>query len=70
MMERTINGQTIHMDANTLRVEDTTIPTAILSPRQRVAILNGNTREAEEALQLLYINLSNFMANLQPVVHP
>lgn len=69
-MKRIINGQSIHIDANTLRVKDTTIPTAILSPRQRVAILNGSPREAEEALQLLYINLDNFMANLQHVVHP
>lgn len=68
-MKRTINGQTIHMDGNSLRVQDTIIPTAVLSPRQRAAIMNGSPREAEEALQLLYINLSNFMANLQHVVH-
>lgn len=69
-MERMINGQTIYMDGNTLRIKDVVISASILYPRQRAAIMNGSITEAEEALQDLYINMSNFMAELQKVVHP
>lgn len=68
-MKRIINGCPIYIES-TLKIGDAIIPGQMLSPRQKAAIMNGSPREAEEALQDLYINLSNFMAQLQQVILP
>lgn len=69
-MQREINGQTIDVFGNTLAINHITIPTGILNSKQKAAIMHGSTEEAEKALQDLYIHMSDFMANLQHVVHP